>query len=419
MKFYTISKISENMHETPEGYLVCLAVPIARTGEMVYAQGETPLDPGPDGTVTIDRDEDHVFRPETLASFEGKAITILHPNDFVNPQNWSSLAKGTIQNVRRGTGDQSNDLIADLLITDSVAISLVKNGLREVSCGYEAEYAQTGEGRGVQTNIIGNHLALVDQGRAGSSYAINDHKRKGLRMKVREQLKAIFSKAQDEAMKVTGDDGETPPSISMDDVMKAVKDLGGEMKSMKDAISKSEPGKPAEFTAKDDDVAPGLEERLGKLEAIVAKLSEAMAAKASDADGDDKDKKDKDKASDEDCEDDDGDEPAMVGDTASRVEILAPGLEPSGKDIKKRALKIAYGTKDGKSIIHAFTGGKMPELKDEKEIERLFISTSEMLKVSRTRDLAATKQTKDFSSNAGVVTPERLNEINASFYAKK
>ena len=63
-----------------------------------------------------------------------------------------------------------------MLIKESMTIKLVKAGLREVSCGYEAEYEQTGDGEGIQTNIVGNHIALVEQGRAGQSYAINDHK---------------------------------------------------------------------------------------------------------------------------------------------------------------------------------------------------------------------------------------------------
>src|SRR4051812_19813956 len=99
MKFYTTSKISEHIHETPEGYLVCVGVPIARTGEMEYGPGETPLESGPDGKVIISRDPDEVFRLQTMASFEGKAVTIMHPTEFVSPENWKELAKGSIQNI--------------------------------------------------------------------------------------------------------------------------------------------------------------------------------------------------------------------------------------------------------------------------------------------------------------------------------
>lgn len=202
MKYFVKYRISENISETPEGFLICIGVPIARTGEMVYGKDEVPLDPGDDGTVKITRDESEVFRAETIASFEGKPITIKHPEDFVNPDNWKDLAKGSMQNVRRGKGDEKNSLIADLLITDKMAIELVKNGLREVSCGYEADYVQDVKGKGKQKNIVGNHLALVNQGRAGSGYAINDHKGADeMKKTLGDRIKAIFSKAQDEALK--------------------------------------------------------------------------------------------------------------------------------------------------------------------------------------------------------------------------
>lgn len=439
MKFYVTSKISENMHETPEGYLLCLGVPIARTGEMTYGRGESPLEPGDDGKVIVTRDKDAIFSPETMASFEGKAVTIGHPDDFVSPENWSQLTKGVIQNVRRGTGANENDLIADLLITDSKAIELVKAGLREVSCGYEADFIQAGIGRGVQESIIGNHLALVDQGRAGSSYAINDSKTgKGSRMKLKDKIQAIFAKAQDEAMKVAEDSAntETPVEkkgfVSMDD-MKSYLDgkfeamMGGKKKEGEDASTQPTESAPAKVVAKDDEVAPGLEDRLAKLEAAVAKLLESQVApKVGDEDGDE------DEVSDEDCEDEDGDDDmvgdedsdkkALVGDAASRVEILAPGMKASGKDVKARAIKTAYATKDGKAVIDQLTGGKAPELKDEKQVNTLFIAASELLKANRNTEFSKTK-TRDsdstVSASRGVVTAEKMNEINQKHWATR
>lgn len=447
MKFYTTSKISENIHETPEGFLVCIGVPIARTGEMVYVEGETPLEVGEDGRVLIQREADEVFRPETIASFEGKAITITHPVDFVDPNNWSRLAKGALQNVRRGEGEQENDLIADLLITDSLAINLVKNGLREVSCGYEAEYIQTGEGRGIQTKIIGNHLALVEEGRAGSAYAINDHKGKGA-MKLKDKIKAIFAKAQDEAMamadaeektpeekkpakdgegdKPAKEDKESMDAGAYDELKKMVADLGEKIAGMakpKDASTEASENEPAKVDAKDDEseAASSLEDRLKALEASVAKLLERESKEDSVAVDEESDE-DSDESEDEaeESEDEESEEGSMTGDTASRVEILAPGLKAKGKDAKAQALKAAYATKDGKAVIDQFTGGKAPDLKDENRVHTLFIATSELLKVSRTSDLAKTKQTRDFDSSAvtpkGAMTAEQMNEINAKHY---
>jgi hypothetical protein len=431
------------MHETPEGYLVCVGVPIARTGEMVYGEGETPLEVDGEGRVVIDRTAEEVFRPETIASFEGKAVTITHPKEFVGPQNWSTLAKGVLQNVRRGEGEQETDLIADLLITDGMAIALVKNGLREVSCGYEAEYIQTEEGRGIQTKIIGNHLALVHKGRAGSSYAINDHIGKGAtQMKLSEKIKAIFAKAQDEALKVASDEAgeehkegdkdkskDESKGAGYDELVKCVKDLGEKVAALskpKDEMPQKKKGEKEE--AGDEEVAPSLEERLKILEASVQKLLEREAKE-------DEVPVDEEEVGDEDLEEaeadaeaeDDGDveEAVLTGDsaseTASRVEILAPGLKAT-KDVKAKALKAAYATKDGKRIIEAVNGGKAPTYDSKEKVDMLFIAASELMKHSRSSDFSKTKQTRDYQSTLGerqgAMTAEQMNEINAKHYKR-
>jgi hypothetical protein len=171
MRYYTTAQLSENIHETPEGFLLCVGVPIARIGEYEYLDGETPLEADEDGRVLITRDADEVFRPETICSFEGKPITIGHPADAVSPQNWSRLAKGYIQNVHRGDTDDEeddDDLIADLLITDHDAIQLVKNGLREVSLGYDADYTQTGPGKGFSIQTCRQPLGPCERGKSGA-----------------------------------------------------------------------------------------------------------------------------------------------------------------------------------------------------------------------------------------------------------
>lgn len=171
---FFVSEIhSENIAETPDGFLVCKNVPVARTGEYTYAKGEVPVS-DKDGIVKILRNEEVVFDEDTIKSFEGKPITLDHPDEFVTPENWNELAHGHLQNVRRGDGEKSDLLLADLLITTSKAIELVKGGLRQVSLGYDSDYEELETGVGRQKDIIGNHLALVDKGRAGNRCAIGD-----------------------------------------------------------------------------------------------------------------------------------------------------------------------------------------------------------------------------------------------------
>lgn len=431
MKFFTTSRISDNIHTTPEGYLVCLGVAIARTGEMIYGPGETPLESGEDGKVIVSRTPDELFRTETIASFEGKSFTIQHPNDFLSPENWAGLTNGIGYNVRRGIGEQENDLVCDILITTKRAIELVKGGLREISCGYEAEYLQTGVGRGIQKNILGNHLALVEEGRAGSSYAIIDHKGKGSMKKLTDKIKAIFGKAQDDALALVAAEETTDkgtPAPAKDDVTVAGQPPAGQ------------PGATPGGTST-------IEERMAKLEALVASIAEKLSGTA-DADKDKGDKEEKaedaDKEKEEKAEDADGeeketddadgeeeesedeemcDEDFETGDTASRVEILAPGMNVETKDVKRKALVACYATKDGKAAIDQFTAGKAPNLKSDKTVDTLFVGVSEVLKTRRNAELSETRTKGRVEArdriNASTMTAEKINEINAKIYASK
>ena len=140
MRYHTQSRLSEHMFETPEGFLLCPGVAIARTGPRPYAADEVADDvEGFSDVVVMLRDEDEVFDSEAMASFEGKPLVIDHPDEDVNPDNWKELAVGHVQNVRRGEGIDDDLLIADILVTDAEAIRLIrKEGLRELSCGYDA-----------------------------------------------------------------------------------------------------------------------------------------------------------------------------------------------------------------------------------------------------------------------------------------
>lgn len=163
------------MTKTPEGYLICLGVPIARIGKQKYLSGELGIeDAAPDKTYDVFRVEDEVFSPATVASFEGKPVTDDHPMESVDTGNIQAYSCGHAQNVRRGTGSDSDLLIADLFITDKKLIDDIQNGRREVSCGYDCEYSQDEDGKIYQRAIRGNHVAVVSAGRAGHRVAIKD-----------------------------------------------------------------------------------------------------------------------------------------------------------------------------------------------------------------------------------------------------
>lgn len=168
---YFGSPISPNQLETSEGYLICKNVPIARTGKQDYLAREMGVaDADPERVIPVMRNPEDVFSVETLASFEGKPVTLTHPPEDVTPENWAAYAKGHVQNVRR-SGDY---IMADLVITDPMLINQVRSGsMRQVSCGYHCDYTADGTGY-KQTRIRGNHVAVVPLGRAGAAVSIQD-----------------------------------------------------------------------------------------------------------------------------------------------------------------------------------------------------------------------------------------------------
>ncbi|OHW63081.1 hypothetical protein EUAN_08650 [Andreesenia angusta] len=174
---YFASKISNNIAETPEGYLVARNVPIGRTGHMEYLGAEIGDTERRQERIKVHRNEDELFSKATLASFEGKIVTNEHPPDLLTPETSQRYSKGVVQNVRRSK-DEPDLMLADLIIHERRLIEDIKNGKREVSSGYDCIYVKNDDGTYSQTNIRGNHVAVVEAGRAGHRVSIKDSKSK-------------------------------------------------------------------------------------------------------------------------------------------------------------------------------------------------------------------------------------------------
>lgn len=172
------SRISENRIRTPEGFLICKNVPIAKVGTQQYLGEELGLEGYENILVEVVRTEQEVFSPKTIASFEGKPFTDDHPeqSEFVTTENYKQYVKGHVTNVRRGEGDFSDKLLADIIVYDKTVIEEIESGRkREISCGYGCDYDIDENGNVFQINITGNHVALVNEGRAGHNVRILDH----------------------------------------------------------------------------------------------------------------------------------------------------------------------------------------------------------------------------------------------------
>lgn len=395
VRFYTVEQLGAKQALTPEGFLLCLDVPIARTGTMIYGPGESEIPVGPDGLTHIERNPDQVFRPETIASFNGKPVVNDHPEHGVTPANWNELAVGTVMNPRR----EGDLMIADLLITNPQAIFDIQEGKREVSCGYDTDYEETGPGRGVQTNIVGNHVALVERGRCGARCSIKDHAAKNLPQGdkpvakktwdqawqgIKDKLNTAF-KTQDKAeftaaldsIKVTKDDGEQvhvhfpeekPESYTKDDIDNLI--AGQNAKHT---------ASDARHTAHDSDIA-GLNTKCDKMAADMAPLLPGQAAATAATAADEEPMSEKEL---------ENEAPAGTGDkavkakdsaymedsftsTVAAAEIIAPGIKLPTFDraikpmdsfkqvcnLRRQALTMGLNDSATNSIIQEARGGR-------------------------------------------------------------
>lgn len=138
------------------------------------------------------RGPDALFDPEAIESFNGLPIRVGHlmigdekKNDKDDKDKKLNSADknpndGCIYNVRPSM-DEPGYLIADFCIYTDRMKDVLKDGkIKELSLGYTCIYEpENGEYEGVpymfkQTNLRGNHLALVKHGRCGSSVCVYD-----------------------------------------------------------------------------------------------------------------------------------------------------------------------------------------------------------------------------------------------------
>ena len=243
--------------KTRDGYLAVRAK-AARVGTYQYLGSE--IDPENKrnlrdaGMVNVLRDDSAVFDNKSAHSFIGKPVTDDHPREAVNAGNWRDHARGVVMGAMR----DGEYLAFDLLLTDASAIAAVNGGKRELSNGYAAdlEFGDFTAADGTkcvarQKSITGNHVAIVDRGRAGSSCRIGDAAIcDALPIALQDGAKeaaawlkktiALHEKHMNGSAPTTGKEGEKSQMLMMEQMKNALAELeGGDMKSDKKSGMKS------------------------------------------------------------------------------------------------------------------------------------------------------------------------------------
>lgn len=248
IKFTDAAKIG-GIKKTQEGYLIATSK-VARTGSQNYRArelGDVAIAAGFDSNdiVRVYRHEDQVFHKDTLSSITRVPVTIDHPSEMVDADNYSQYAVGDVGDAFKQDGDW---IVVNPMIKDAAAVKAAQSTHKEISMGYSAEIVAARDGVDADfemVNIRMNHLALVPRGRAGSQARIGDAQTWGASPVTVEdeemtvELKTVI--LGDKSVQVEAKDVATVAAILKDhqtaidakDAEIAVKDA--EIKALKDA----------------------------------------------------------------------------------------------------------------------------------------------------------------------------------------
>lgn len=258
--------------------------PISRAGVFQYLGRRIPGAPDPDRIYNVYRPPEELGDPETIESFRLLPFTNDHPSDMLGsesadlPNVDGKPAEGVIgERVYFKDGFLYGNL---KLYTDRIGQAL-KAGKREVSAGFRClyEYAPgVFDGQAyeyIQRRIRGNHVALVDRGRAGPEVAVLDH------FTLTYDTKEGRTMA-DEKTAAPGNEGDTSKNaMSLEDLIKIVSEIAPQVKALTDAVaSLSNPADPASV---EDAPKPVDQAAMDALEKRVASLEGAKPVAALDA----------------------------------------------------------------------------------------------------------------------------------------
>ncbi len=163
------------------GFMEVRDNPISKEGVFPYLGSEIPGAPNPDEIYYVYRPADELARQETIDSF--KLMPFIDEHEVLGRGGMPAERKGIQGTIGEQVYFDPPYLRANIKIHSSAAQSLIKAGKVELSPCYGCDWSPevgTFEGKPyqyVQRNIMGNHLALVEEGRTGRDVAVQDHRK--------------------------------------------------------------------------------------------------------------------------------------------------------------------------------------------------------------------------------------------------
>lgn len=181
--------------KTPQGFMICQGVTLAKPMVKEYYAGELGITDGYQATdvIGIYTPPDVLFSQAVIDGFTASDVVMQHPRgNQLNAENYKDHVIGTAKNVRAENGY----LVADLTIKDKWAIETIEyDDIKQISLGYAAELDMTagttdsGQNyHGQWVGMVADHVAVVREGRCGDDCKIGDKQtvktEKGMKVKI-------------------------------------------------------------------------------------------------------------------------------------------------------------------------------------------------------------------------------------------
>lgn len=189
--------------------------PISKEGVFPYLGKTISPQLEPNKIYNVYRPFNEISKEDTLKSFDG--VPFINGHEMIG-ENFTPYDKRTADGVLMNVKADNGMLYGDLKIFSEDMKSKIQAGKKELSLGYKCDYQLCKgvfngiEYDAIQTNLRGNHIALVDKGRMGNDVRvydnnytfdtldidINKYEEKKMSEKEKEEIKADDKKICDE-----------------------------------------------------------------------------------------------------------------------------------------------------------------------------------------------------------------------------
>jgi len=159
------------------GYVFVNKRPISKVGIFEYLGSSIGAE-DPDRIYKVYRPAEELSNKETIDSF--KLVPLIDDHEMLGTDATPAEQKG----IQGTTGEdiyfENDTLYGNLKVYSDVLNNLIDNGKKDLSLGYKCKYKfETGSFNGevydaIQTDLRGNHIALVDNGRMGKEVSVCD-----------------------------------------------------------------------------------------------------------------------------------------------------------------------------------------------------------------------------------------------------